>query len=178
MGMNKVHVMVGNIGSGKSSTVNALRDELRPYSYILFNYDSLVVPLSGGVYETVELDGGSHSLKHRKIFEEMQRAGVRAAVRHGKDAIVDDCNMTRAFRKTMIDIALDEGAMSIFHYHDCGRDLERRLQDPRGTPSEVWIDVWRMFENMWDPISIDEGMDVLITYDGYGKVINVSSREG
>lgn len=177
--MNKIHVMVGNIGTGKSSTVNALRVVLRPYSYILYNYDDLILPLSGGVYETDELNGGPHSPEHKQIYFDMMLAGVASAVRNGKNVIVDDCHMTRASRRAFIDVANKERAESVFHYHalDTVWGLNRRQLEPRCTPNEVWIEVWKRFDGSWESISIDEGMDTLVTYDGWGNIISTIYKD-
>jgi len=106
--MLKLVIMVGNIGTGKTSTTNVLMDAadiLEDRNVITVSADCLAKMLFNGYYgPDIWAD------KHWTLYASTKQHIVREALMKGFDVIVDGSHMSKVNRKAYIDIAKEFGA--------------------------------------------------------------------
>jgi predicted kinase len=141
----KVYVMIGLIGSGKSSwarmtagsnfnTVRVSSDDIRNMIKQNYVFDFQLEPL----------------------IADMQMALVKEALLAGKTVVIDDCNLTKDGRLQLCEkiyaIPKLEPIEIVYVWVECNRDLalSRRLKNLRGQPEVVWKWVMEKHEAMFD----------------------------
>jgi len=150
----KFYIMIGNIGSGKSSYIkNKLSNA------IIVSKDGIRCAFSGGnyIFDT-KLEPIVHSTS---VF--MARS---LCVHQTPEIVLDETNVTKKGRKTFIDIAID------YHYQVIGIVLpkldkevavNRRLTNPHCQfDRELWGNVWDKFNEKYQYPKLSEGFDKLI----------------
>jgi predicted kinase len=148
--------MVGNIGTGKSTTVAKLTKG---------NLDKIAVLDTDGLAMMYSAnDYGPHiwTAERRNLYRTSLLKLEDLALQKGFDVIVDSTAMSRECRKSFIDIAKNNGARIVVYLHRTPGGLERRCQEPRGQTRELWTIVYEGFENEFEEPSLDEGIDEII----------------
>lgn len=156
MGDRIVHIMVGNIGTGKSTTVVKLTKG---------NLDKIAVLDTDGIAMMYSAnDYGPHiwTPKRRNLYHDSLLKLEELALQKGFDVIIDSTCMSAVRRKSFIDIAKNNDARVIVYLHRTPGGLDRRCQAPRGQTRELWTMVYNGFENEFEEPLLDEGIDEII----------------
>ena len=159
--MNKPRliILIGNIGSGKSTTSREYAKE----GFRIVCRDDMRTMLAGGgngyVFEP-PLERAIHRAS-RVMLENMMLDQI--------DILVDETNMTRRGRKEIIDLG------KMFGYAITGivmpelskaQSIANRAKDNlRGNGLYIWSQIWQKFHNMYDKPELDEGFDSLLWKD-------------
>lgn len=151
---NKLVIIVGNIGCGKSTLANKLASD---FKFGVFNMDSLTTMLGG--YEYTRFDKNK-----TECYNEIRQFIVRNLLKNNFNCIIDSTNLTVRKRKEFIDIAKSLKVPEIICF-DFGPGideyLERRLKNNRGVNSETWKKVYTRMKNEYESPSIDEGFTII-----------------
>ena len=158
--MAKLILMVGNIGTGKTTTASEFMSNSR--DILCVSDDDLALMLNAGYYgPDIWTD------KHWPLYSKLKRGIAREALQHGFDIIIDGTHMSVSRRKDFIDIAKEFDASIIVYLHTYPNGLERRLAEPRtSTSPEVWVKVYKDLEQIYERPSLDEGIDSIIEVKG------------
>lgn len=164
--MPELILMVGNIGTGKTTTVRKLMadaDRIENRDIIMISADDLVTVLFNGHYgPDVWTD------KHWPMYAAMKLHMVREAFIHGFDIIIDGTHMNKINRKVFIDIAKEFNADVIVYLHTYPNGLKRRIDNPKSehTSPEKWAEIHNNFADAYEEPSPDEGIDKIIKVKG------------
>ncbi len=151
-----LHIMVGNIGTGKTVTTKRLMTELE--DTFVVNIDSLVKMFSMDNYRP-EL----FTEKHRTCWGELLKTLADKLLSHGFSVIIDTAMMSKVKRYEFIKIAQRYNAKVKVYLHTTSGGLERRCKENHGGHSnEVWKEVYEMFEKEYEKPSSDEDIDEII----------------
>ncbi|KKL51161.1 hypothetical protein LCGC14_2298280 [marine sediment metagenome] len=168
--MAKLILMVGNIGTGKSTTANQLMvnaSYLNNRDTKIVSNDSISLMSANGYYGPDIWDR-----RHISLYTAIKQNIVREALTRGFDIIVDGSHMGKISRKAYIDIAKEFGAVVIVYLHTYPDGLQRRIDNPKSEHHsvEVWTDVHNNFAKAYEiPTLLDEGIDHIIEMKGHGK---------
>jgi len=165
--MTKLVLMVGNIGTGKTSTTNRLMDAadiLENRNVIVVSVDCLATILNNGHYgPDIWTD------RHWQLYAVAKQHIVREALARDFDVIVDGSHMSKANRKAYIDIAKEFDDIIVDGYlHTYPDGLARRITNPKSehTSIEKWTEVYKIFEDMYEEPTLDEGIDNITIVKG------------
>lgn len=152
--MKKLIIMVGNIGSGKSTLTKQYIKE----GYVAISRDSLRYMIGAGEYVfDKQLEKG---IKKSSLLclEEFMKLGV--------DIVWDECNMTVKTRRNPILIAKKYNytiTCVLFPKFSQSFCVKRRMTNPHGQPnSELWKMVWEQFDIAYEEPSLEEGFSTII----------------
>jgi predicted kinase len=147
-------ILIGNIGSGKTTTVKKYAKE----GYCVVCRDDFRTMLGGGIYK--------FNTRTERAIHQASRTLLENLMVESLDIIIDETNVTKRGRKTIIHIA------KLFGYHVIGivmpqltkeKSIANRIKDNlRQTTVEQWGKVWDMFNRMYDEPELKEGFDELI----------------
>ena len=148
-------VLVGNIGSGKST----LTKEYSKKSYVIISRDSLRYCIGGGNYIFNE--------KYEDIIWETEEFLLESFLKKGENIVIDEVGMSKHLRARYL-INKEFYPNYTFKCIELPKltkeeSVQRRLQSNHGTtPKEVWYEVWEKFNNMYEEPTLDEGFDEVI----------------
>lgn len=151
--MKILTLLVGNIGSGKSTWIkNNKKDAL------VVSKDSLRYMVGGGVY--------LFNPKIENIIWDIEKAFLNRAMLEGHDIIIDASNMNKKTRKSFIKVAKAFNyyvlavVMPLLSKEEC---ITRRMTNPHDQPSEeIWGMVWDKFNKQYEEPTLDEGINEII----------------
>lgn len=153
--MSKLCVLlVGNIGSGKSTFAKALFD----MDYITISRDRIRYAIGGGNYLfKPDLEPVVHKIT-TNMFKEFLLLG--------KNIVIDETNVISKSRADYIATAHNYGyevmAISMPKFSKA-ESIKRRMSDNHGTQNaEVWESVWDRFNTRYQAPALKEGFDYLI----------------
>jgi predicted kinase len=147
-------MMVGNIGSGKSTLTKQYVEK----GYIVISRDSLRYMLGGGKY----------------IFDCCLETHIKKGVilllqeflKSGRNIIWDETNMSSKTRKPIILLCKKYNyniSAVIFPILPMKVCVKRRMSCPHGNFTEaVWKRVWTMFDSIYEEPTKKEGFDKII----------------
>lgn len=149
--MNEIIVIVGNIGSGKSTYAKKLAEE----GYIVIARDALRYMIGGGNYIfNRELEPAIWQGEWDILFNLMQT---------GVAIVVDEVGISPLMRKRYIELA------EVFNYKisahimpEISKEeaINRRMKNPHGQPDkDLWGGVWDMFSIGYEEPTEEEGFD-------------------
>lgn len=158
--MKKFYILIGNIGSGKSTYI---RNNLS--TGVVINKDSIRYGLGGGKYLfDLNLEPIVHSTSiylTRKLCENETPI-----------LILDETNVIRKGRKSFIKIAKEYGYKVIalnFPYLEKKEAVDRRMTNPHDQPDrKIWEGVWSKFNRQYQEPFLTEG---------YDEIIQISKKE-
>lgn len=147
-------VMVGNIGSGKSTEAKTYQKA----GYIVIARDQLRYAIGGGVY-TFNPD---YEYTIRKLEIKM----LHEFLKLGCKVVIDEVGVSKAFRKEYLKIAKEYNykirAIEMLRLSK-KESVDRRMQDPHQCPDRtVWDGVWDKFDNVYVSPTVAEGFDEVI----------------
>lgn len=147
---NKLVIMVGNIGSGKSTLSNKLASD---FKFAVFNMDSIVEMLGG--YEYTRYDKNKTD-----CYRDIRQFIVRNLLKKEFNCVIDSTNLTKKKRKEFIDIGKSLKVSEIVAYDfglGCDEYLSRRVNDPKGVDPSTWKSVYERMKNEYEAPTMDEG---------------------
>ncbi len=150
----EVVILVGNIGSGKSTIVKKYVEK----DYLCICRDSLRYMIGGGKY--IFNKATEPFVKHSNL------AILEEALQRNFNTIVDEVNYTKRIRSDYIQLAklynykVTVVLFPILSQKEC---VDRRMTNPHGQPNRhVWENIWEMFNNAYEVPSKEEGIDKII----------------
>lgn len=150
----KLSLMIGNIGTGKSTIAHKLAFQ----GSAIFNMDSFQEMLGGGEY-------GRYDPKKRDVYATGENETIRAALKAGLDVCVDRTNMDLKRRERFIQIGKEYGAKIVAYHFGVGdktKCLANRAKNPRGVPMSVWEQVYDKMAADYKPPTPEEGFSEII----------------
>ena len=152
--MSKLILLVGNVGSGKSTYAKKIVKE-NPNCFVV-SRDSLRYMVNAGEY--------TFDREKETIVHDLAMRCLASLLASGLDVILDETNMNKRSRKNYIDFAKEyEGYEIEAHVMPrLGKEesVKRRLQDPHGTYDKAkWEEVFDMFSKRYIVPSESEGFD-------------------
>lgn len=148
-------VLVGNIGSGKST----LTKKYSKKGYVVISRDSLRYGIGGGNY--------IYNEDYEGIIWEAEELLLERFLQLNRNIIVDGVGVSKKLRNRYL-INKDFYPCYKFKCIELPKltkeeSVQRRLQSNHGTTSkEVWYEVWEKFNSMYKEPTLDEGFDEVI----------------
>lgn len=146
-----LRIMIGNIGSGKTTYTR----ELVKAGWICVSRDMLRYMIGDGLYV--------FNPEYEPMIEEITQFALREFLHKGLNIILDECNMTKKYRKKVIKVAKG------FEYQieavctpklDMKTCVDRRMSKNHGENTrETWEMVWKRFDGNYQEPTKDEGFD-------------------
>jgi len=151
---NNIIVLVGNIGSGKSTLVKQYQEQ----GYIVIARDMLRYAIGGGEYV--------FNPEYEPIIWNTELSLLDDFLNKGVNIIVDEVGLSKAMRRRYIDIAeIYDYNITCIQLRKLSKEesVNRRMINPHGTNDrKVWGDVWEKFNKQYEEPSLDEGFDEII----------------
>lgn len=152
----QIIVMVGNIGSGKSTTIKLLKEKGLPH--IVVSRDALRYMIGAGKY-TFDIN------LEKAIWDSEKRILENFMLLH-RPIIVDEVGVSKKMRARYIKLAKRFGysmqviCMPMLDKKTC---VDRRMNNPHDTPDRaVWESVWDKFNRLYQKPELKEGIDKII----------------
>lgn len=158
--------MVGNIGTGKTTTTTKLMAQMNnsgPRNTLTVSNDELATMLSNKYY------GPSiWTSDYIQLYSTIKQYIVQKSFSKGFNIIVDGTHMSKIGRKKYIDIAKEFNAEVIVYLHTSPYGLERRIAAPKSihTSMEKWIEIYNNFDISYEIPTLDEGINNIIEVEG------------
>ena len=152
--MSNAIMLVGNVGSGKSTLVK----ELVKNGYVVVCRDSLRYMAGGGSYVfDVDLEP--------TLFK-VEKYALKLLADVGYDIVIDETNMSRYIRNWHFSVLKGRGyniIALVMPQISKEESIKRRLMDNHGdTDAQVWGDIWDRFNRVYVEPSKDEGFSKII----------------
>lgn len=152
MDMNNLYVLVGIIGSGKSTWVSKNKDRIGGF---IIDPDKIRKMLHCNKYIFVkEIEPAIYKMSIGLAVDLLKKGNV----------IFDDLSHTKKRRRNLIKKAKGKCRIIavIFTPTTNKKELYRRLRDPRGLPEEVWEKVYCETIKDYESPSFNEGFDLIM----------------
>lgn len=148
--MIKMHLLVGNVGTGKSTLARKLAYHTNGCVFSMDDYQQM---LSAGVY-------GNYDFHKDEIYKSCEDVTIKAVIENGFDIIIDRTNMDKRKRSRFIKIAQNFNLPVIVYDFGAGSDqtLLNRLKNLRGVSAETWTQVHNKFYDKYEEPTYDEGI--------------------
>lgn len=143
--------MVGNVGSGKSTTSNKLQG-------IKINDDSLSLMFHGNYAKENFTDYWF------SFYSECILLICKQAMIYKQNIVVDQPNLSRYERRKFISLAKEFDYEIIVHNHK-RNGLEKRMKENRGYAPEDWIKIFNEKQKEYQEPLLSEGITQIIIYD-------------
>jgi predicted kinase len=151
----KIIVVVGNIGSGKSTYIRKLHTAFKNDTppYIVIARDTIRYMMGGGNYvfnPTLE-----------EVVWQSEMYMIRRFLQKGCNIIVDEVGISRDMRKKYIQLAKEfnyDIEAHVFPRLTMQESVDRRMNNPHECPDrELWEGVWKKFDNRYQEPTVEEG---------------------
>jgi len=151
--MKNMYILIGNIGSGKSTYIN---NHLK--NCISISKDGLRYSIGNGTYI---FNPDYEYTIHKAILE--LNIGFCSI---GENVVIDETNMTKKSRKSHITIGKKYKyniIAVVFPELSKIDSVNRRMTNPHCQDDrKVWNSVWERFHNVYNPPTIEEGFNQII----------------
>lgn len=150
-------ILVGNIGSGKTTYVKKYQEQ----GYIVISRDSLRYGIGGGKY--------IFNLNYENIIWATELDMFNKFLELEENIIIDEIGLNRKIRRRYISYAIKKGynitviEMPKFSMEE---SVDRRMTNPHGQDDrELWNGIWKNFNEMYEEPNLNEGIDQIIKVD-------------
>lgn len=147
-------VLVGNIGSGKSTYVKYLQKK----GYIVIARDMLRYAIGGGEYV--------YNLEYEPTIFATEKYMLRKFLDLGKNIVIDEIGISISLRAIYIREAKQRGyKVTCIEMPRLSKEesVNRRMQNPHGqNDREIWEGVWERFDLLYEPPLSCEGFDKIL----------------
>jgi len=151
--MLQCNILVGNIGSGKSTIAHKLA--LKGMSVV--NMDSIQESIAGGIY-------GAYDPDKKNIYHDIEETAIKASLSEGISVCIDRTNMDKKRRARFINIAKE--FTNNINCYDFGagteKQLDKRIVNGRGIPAETWEKVYAFMKKTYEKPDLSEGFSNII----------------
>jgi predicted kinase len=159
MNKSEIILLVGNIGSGKSTLIRKIIN--KEFSHVVISRDDLRYMIGAGKYRfDLNLEPAIWN-SELKIIESFMDFGDTAP-----NLIIDEVGINKKMRKRYIDLAKKRGytitviEMPRYSKRKC---VNRRMKDPHGQfDRKLWESVWEKFNKLYEKPSKKEGINKII----------------
>ena len=151
----RVFILCGLPGSGKSTWAKTMVKNNSNIAVV--NKDAIRFMLGGGNY--VFNDSLEMAVKYIAIHCLVQM------IVFGYNVIIDETNLTRAKRKSWINHIINteiDCNIDIVWFRETEKNLDNRMQDPRGYSREKWEEVISNMKKIFEPPDDREGVPIKI----------------
>ncbi|MHA2013326.1 MAG: AAA family ATPase [Candidatus Helarchaeota archaeon] len=149
--MKELIILVGNIGSGKSTLCKKLQKE----GYVIISRDSLRYGIGGGNY--------IFDLNYEPIVWDTEFYLFERFLQLGVNLVIDEVGINKILRKRYIPLAKRFNYKIVVYLLPkltMKKSVRRRLKDPHGQlDKKLWESVWKKFNKMYEKPTLDEGFD-------------------
>lgn len=149
--MSELILLVGNIGSGKSTYAKQYRDK----GYILIARDRLRYAIGGGKY--------IFNREYEPVIWKTELYLYRKFVDLGENIVVDKVGISEKRRRRYISYAKKKDYKVIcveMPRLDMKTCVNRRMKDPHGQYNrKLWEKIWKGFDSIYEIPNLDEGFD-------------------
>jgi len=153
---SKVIILVGNIGSGKSTYVKSKEED-----YVVISRDKTRYMLGNGNYVFISELEASVWAAEQAIFNNLLDTKI--------NIIIDETNMSDSSRERYIKEARKAGyeiSIAVFPKIPMEESIQRRISSNHGEFSkETWEVVWKNFDDKYVEPSFKEDVDYIIQVD-------------
>jgi len=143
-------VLVGNIGTGKSSHARTYEDA------VIVCMDSIIISVEGSY---------NYRNEHRTIYHAIENTAIEMALKTNVNVVVDRTCMTRKERARFIDMAKRYHAKVECVDFGSGDEesLENRINsdDDRDYTQEKWREVHEIMQEKYEEPDLDEGFETI-----------------
>lgn len=158
MSSPRIEVLVGMIGSGKSTYCKRRAQD----GAIIVNDDSIVTMLHGGFYSGYRSD-------LKPLYKTVENNAVYMAICMGQAVVIDRTNLSIDSRRRWIGLAkcLDTVTVAVTFPQASPEEHARRrfASDARGYSLEQWVKVANHHREEYVEPTVDEGFDFVVPYD-------------
>ena len=150
----KLIIMVGNVGSGKSTCVKKLVKK----GYVVVSKDGVRYSIGSGKY--------IFDMSLEKSIHKSTLTLCEGFLAVGKSVIIDETNMNKKIRKCYLRLA------NLYNYTKeavimpklpMKESVKRRLKSNHGnTPKKVWEEVFQRKQDAYEKPTIKEGFDIIV----------------
>lgn len=148
--MNRLVLLVGNIGTGKST----IASKYAKRGYVIINNDDIVNMIHGGEY-------GLYNFEINHVYKSVTNAILKSAMKLNQNIVIDRTLMSKNDRKFYIDIAKKNNyTVKCIDFGPGNQEsLNRRCQEKsnRGTTSKTWEIVHNKFYRIYEKPEYSEG---------------------
>lgn len=159
--MTSMHMMVGNVGTGKSEMAKHLARMFQ--NPCIVNMDSIA--------ESIHGSSGVYNPTMKPVYHAVEETLIRESLAAGCEVIIDRTNIDKARRGRFIDIAQSFNAPVIVYEFPVANIpaynmLENRMKESRGVSRERWQDVIDKMSASYEAPDMDERLNDLIDLRG------------
>lgn len=148
--MKELVILVGNIGSGKST----LSKQYAEKGYVIISRDALRYMIGGGKYRfdpIIEPGISAGNLSLIQIFMEL-----------GESIVIDETNLLRRIRFNYLALADQfnyKKKAVVLPYLSKEESVKRKMQNPHDTKQEKWEELWEKFDSIIEFPTVEEGFN-------------------
>ena len=156
--MNKLHIIVGNVGSGKTTYSKHLyytRFVCMGHKVFAVNDDDLTSMLNIGQYSIPFFTS-----EYWKVYDKVRIGIVESLMQleEKHEIIFDGFTPSRESRKPLLDLAIKYGYEVTLHVYNGPDNLDNRIENCRAQEEFVWKRVHGRFKSLYESPSEDEGI--------------------
>jgi len=157
--MNEVVMLIGNIGTGKSTIARVLQKE---EAYVIISADGMRYSIGGGNY--------LFNPKYESTIWRIVGFALNGFMELGINIIIDATNLSLYARKKNLDIIKKYENYKVIGFVmpdlDMAAAVNRRMQDPHDSPDKnMWEGAWKRLNSTYEKPTKGEGFDEIIFLD-------------
>ena len=146
-----VHILVGLIGSGKSTWA---REKAKEDNTVIINKDAIRQMFKGDYFFHED---------YERLVDQMSKICFLKALQKGFNVIIDETNITKKKRAAYVETVKEHYYMidepvefEIVWFPEERNNVENRMKDPRGYTKEKWEAVFRGMKSAFEEPELEE----------------------
>jgi predicted kinase len=154
--MKKLIILVGNVGSGKSTVAKKYIDR----GFVCISRDGLRYSIGGGKY--------IFNPFYESTIWDTELFMLRSFMEKGVNLIVDEVGIDKKMRKRYIKCAKEYDyrvTAIIMPKLSVEESIKQRMNNPRGFHEKIWERVWNEFDAAYEEPEKHEGFDEIIMWE-------------